>query len=320
MKVGLVNTRLSPLLASALLGACATIIGVSGYEIDPSLDPPSEGGEGGASEGGTGATPNGGQQAAEGGAGTGTGGADGEAGASEGGAPAGGVGGAGACAEPCDDAIACTVDSCNAQGTCVHTPDDTLCDADPGECVVCQAGIGCVASQEQVVQLLIDPAFDELSLVWEEFIFDHPLQEADGIVQFDGAAHTPDYSAWWMAVEFDATIQGYADLLQPVTIPAGTRELTVSGFYEMYAGITDPASDYVQAGLFTPGGTVALLTFHEWAGSDPDAIGWTAFEHAAPANRLQAVVGQDVTFDLFGETWDTTYYFDSLQLEATVCQ
>jgi hypothetical protein len=254
---------------------------------------------------------------AQAGAGSDRGGAAGYVGgAAAGGEPDPGKGGASGCG--CDDEIDCTVDTCDAQGRCVHIPGSSVCDTDPGECAVCRAGIGCVASEQPVVQLLVDPNFDEQSVAWEKIILDHPRQ--DYIVDFDASAHTPEHSAWWMATEVDAQSQGYAELRQVVTIPQGTRALTLSGFYQVAAGFVDPAADYVQAGLFAPDESVARLTFHEWAGTDRATNGWTPFEHAAPRNRLQDVVGEQVTFALFGETWDTVHYFDSLGLAATICQ
>ncbi|MBI1827394.1 MAG: PQQ-dependent sugar dehydrogenase, partial [Planctomycetes bacterium] len=48
----------------------------------------------------------------------------------------------------CDDGIACTVDSCDASGRCVHTPNSNLCADDSIFCngpEVCDASAGCVS-------------------------------------------------------------------------------------------------------------------------------------------------------------------------------
>ncbi len=42
--------------------------------------------------------------------------------------------------EDCDDTLACTVDSCSAEGVCEHAADDTLCDGDD----ICVPSVGCV--------------------------------------------------------------------------------------------------------------------------------------------------------------------------------
>lgn len=145
------------------LSACSTIIGVSDYEIDPSLgvvDKTSGGDDSGgkgplveAGAGGENTSGKGGVGGLGGVASTG-GMADTGGMAGMGGEPIGGCQVAG----DCDDTIDCTADTCSASHECVHTPKDTACDA--SSCETCQAGIGCVASAKKTMQLLADPSFD----------------------------------------------------------------------------------------------------------------------------------------------------------------
>lgn len=301
---------------------CSNIIGISDYEIDTGLDPQHEGGggsgdEGGSSNNGASAAPNAGQvtEGGEGGAPSNSG-AGGQAGEFVRGG--GGVGGVDA--EPCmpadcDDAIDCTVDSCDEAGACQHTADSSLCDADDDECVVCQVGIGCVAGETETQELLLDPNFDERGGDWVEVIRYTTNQST--IVTVDEIAHSGGYSAWYLGVVDTTTRQSYLDLLQYVTIPPNTKQLRLSGMYQLLNGVTAPDEDFVVAGLFE--GSTELLSFYEWSGEDVEADVWTAFDYLAPRARLQEVLGLEVTFDIYGYSWDSAFYFDTLSLEATVC-
>src|SRR4051812_33112227 len=120
----------SGLTVATLLGACSNIIGVSSYEIDPSLDDGSGGSNttaGKTSEAGSKGTDGGGPSESAGGDDTGGHNVAGATASGE----AGGAGepSAGECktAVDCDDTIDCTTDTCS-RGACVHTPKDTLCD------------------------------------------------------------------------------------------------------------------------------------------------------------------------------------------------
>jgi hypothetical protein len=303
---------------------CSNIIGISDYEIDRDLDPQEtgdggSGDEGGSSSQGASAAANAGQ-VGEGGEPSGSGGSPSGGGGGQAGEPAqagGDMGGASAvpCTPAgCDDAIDCTVDSCDEAGECLHTADTSLCDADDDECVVCRVGIGCVAGEMVTQELLLDPNFDEPAGDWIE-----DIRETDQsmIITEDSEAHSGGYSAWYLGVLDTATTQSYLDLLQYVTIPPNTKQLRLSGMYELFNGVTAPDEDYVFAGLFQ--GSEELLDFHQWFGDDLEASSWTAFEYLAPQALLEDVVGLEVTFDIYGYSWDSEFYFDTLSLEATVC-
>jgi hypothetical protein len=310
MGSGLLRTCLVMPLASALLGACATIIGISEYEIEPAL---AEGGDAGTAastgEGGTGDAPIGGHAGAGDTAAAGAGGEGATAGADT------------ISCDPaaCDDEIECTVDACGASGECVHTPDTSLCDVDPGECVTCQAGIGCVASDLTQIPLLLDPHFDLLSVDWEEFISDNVNQQS--IVALNAQAQSPDHAAVWVPVPDPVTApeQGYADLLQDVVVPEGSQQLRLTGFYRLSAGVYAPDEDFVSAALFRRNGTTPELTFHEWYADEGSQSEWLMFDYIASAPELEGLLGESLTFDLYGYNWDSTFYFDTLSLTAGVC-
>lgn len=317
MRAGLLGSWSSWLLPAALLGACSNIIGISSYEIDPSLDPESEGG---SPSGGKNSVPEAGQAGQGATDPLGGGGAAGQGGDAPGpaGATHGGAGGEPGCESPsdCDDGIACTVDACGSDGSCSHTPDDTACDADPGECLTCVTGVGCLAAPSSTVELLLDANLDERTGDWNEIMFDNAQPS---IVAIDGMAHTPSYSAMLLPTA-STTVQAYIDLLQYVTIPLGTVQLRLSGYTKQLRGSFDPAEDYAIAGLYVAGGSTQLLEFTAWYGDEPAIPAWTAFEFVAANNALSRVVGEEVTFDIFGYTFDSTFYFDTLSLQATVCE
>jgi hypothetical protein len=317
MRAGLFETWPKWLLLSVTLGACSNIIGISGYEIDPSLDPDSgEAGEPG--EGGTGA------DAGSSSGGTTSGGQAGEApgGATSvvGGAHQGGDGGAGTCAERCDDEITCTVDSCDDDGECLNTPDSALCDEDADECATCEAGIGCVTRDATTLELLANPSFDATPKIWRELL---EYTEQTLIIETDQFAETPDYSAYFgaLADPESADDQAYAGIYQTIAIPEGTKQLRVTGFYEVYPGLYLPSMDDLTVALYEIGvASSPAVLFHTWTADDGEIGPWAAFEYLAPAAQLASVVGTNVTFDVFAYTWDSSFYVDSLSLQATVCE
>jgi hypothetical protein len=336
MRGALLKSRSSLIFASVMLGACANIIGISSYDVDPTLDAVGEAGSAAETKGGgtsihPGAgSPSGGDATVtpgEGGAGQGgSSGPGNQAGApptpGAGGNGAGGDGAGGhgpvvACesSADCDDQIVCTVDTCRIDGTCVHTADSTLCTPDPGECLTCKLGVGCTAGTTTTKQILLDADFDEVTGDWVEDIEDGAAQTY--ILTQDSEAHTPENSAWFGPAAEDATDQAYLDLLQEVTIPANTTQLTLTGYYEMGGGFTAPSDDFIKAGLFDV--ATKELEFHEWRGDDPDEYDWTSFTYTAQGTTLKKVLGKDLSFDLYGYTWDSAFYFDTLKLNVTTC-
>ena len=324
----------SSLAVAALLGACSNIIGISSYEIDPTLG---EGGDGSNSAGTAsagGSTHSGGKGsvieagAPAGGddtgvAGTSTAGGSGAAGKSTGGSSATGTAGAGVgvggdptpsgcqTADDCDDTVDCTTDTCKA-GVCAHAPKDTLCDA--SLCETCQAGIGCVAGDTTTTQLLLDPNFDLLTGDWDE-------SGSDGTnVMTVSMAQSGTKAAKFGPAPADATEQDYSDLLQYVTIPKGTIALTLTGYYKLAPGTTLPSKDYLVAAFYEDGGTKPFTQFHSFAATSGVQTTWKMFSYTAPKADVLTMGGTEYTFDLVAHVWDTVFHIDSLQLNATLCK
>ncbi|HEY6079041.1 MAG TPA: hypothetical protein VIW29_09575 [Polyangiaceae bacterium] len=318
------GARFRGLVLGGLACSCSALIGLDDYEIEPSLDAqggsaePSAGGSAagdGAQAGGNGGVPSKSDGGAAGDPGSaGEGGTAGVSGAV-------GAGGTG-CDTSCDDDIECSVDSC-VEGKCVHTPSSALCDADDDECVTCELGIGCVARLATVTQILSDPHFDLNSGDWSQDIRDNDAQ--DFIINPDPTAHSAANAAWWMPAPADAIGQAYADLIQVIELPLQTKVLRLSGVYELTAGVLAPSDDYATAGIFR--GATELVEFHTWRGSAGAKASWTTFEYRAPPDQLASLLETladdpdfGITFDIFGETWDSKFGFDTLSLEAVGCE
>lgn len=328
----------------ALLGACSNIIGVSSYEIDPALD---EGGGGSSSSGGK---PNGGKSSGgeanvvEGGAPAGgdaagvggsevvvggkanggsqaTGGSNATGGTGDAGSPMGGDGMGGdptpagcGSAQECDDTIDCTTDTCNASGVCVHTPKNTLCDGTL--CETCKAGIGCVAGPKSTMQLLLDPNFDALSGDWDDSTSDD-----FNVVTAAGAQSGTRVAKFGPAAN-NAAEQQYSDLLQYLTFPAGTVALSLTGYYKLAVGTEAPADDYLVLAIYEDGEIEPFTQFHSFEATAGAQAAWKSFTYTAPKSEVAVLSGtdQEYTFDLVAHVWDTVFQFDSLQLNATVCE
>jgi hypothetical protein len=117
-----------------------------------------------------------------------------------------------------------------------------------------------------------------------------------------------------------AVEQGYADLLQHIVLPEGIQELRLTGYYRLSGGTYAPDEDFVSAALFLPNGTTPLLTFDEWFADDSDQSEWVRFDYTVPGVEVADLIGDDITFDLYGYTWDSSFSFDTLSLTAGICE
>jgi hypothetical protein len=307
------GSRSGGAVAALALGACQSIIGISGYEIDRSLD--DDEGAGVATDGG--ATSSGAKPVGGGGGDPGAGAGDtGEGGHGE--PPRGGNhngGSSGDCAPAdCDDDIACTVDTCT-DGTCENTPDTSLCVAADDECVTCRAGIGCVLGESFVEELLLDPSFDASSGDWVEY-----SDNFANNVFMEAGAQSGTRIARFGPAPLGAAEQEYADLLQHVTVPERTVSLTFSGYYQLAPGAKKPSADYLVAAFYEIGGVDPYAQFHSWGGDSGARAAWTAFSYDADRPDLRPMWGVKYTFDLVARTWDSVYRLDSLSLSAKVCK
>lgn len=300
---------------AAVLGACSNLIGLSDYKVDPSLD------------GGAGEPSSHGGSASHGGSSS-LGGEPGSAGEAAGGVPssggssaAGGESGAGnepaecQSSSDCDDTIDCTKDACGADGKCTHVLNDALCDST--RCEVCTAGIGCVAGDKTETQLLVDPSFDLKSAEWS--------QTSDRFKQnifADAMAQSPTMIAKFGPIAANGTEAEYADLLQYVTIPEDAAALTLKGYYKVTPGTQHTAEeDYVVAGLWDLDGSIMpFAQFHSFHAGDGAVAAWKAFSYSLTAKQIKLIAGNEYSFDLVANAWDSVYQFDTLELNVTTCK
>jgi hypothetical protein len=346
MRGGLLRSW-SSLAALALVGACSNIIGISSYEIDPTLDEGSGGklgiggklGVGGKSPIIEGGAPAGGDEAGVGGetisrggkasGGTKSTGGTGNAGSPMGGdatAGDGGGGGDGAGGAPtptgcttnkdCDDTIDCTTDTCLANGKCGHAPKDTLCDST--RCETCTVGIGCVPGPSTKEQILLDPNFDAVSGDWDD-----SSSDITNIVT-NAAAQSPGRIAKFGPVIVNATSYEYDDLLQYITLPKGVVGMTLTGYYKLTPTKIlhpDDPDDYVALGFYDlNGGIQPVVQFHSFQGDGAAQAAWKAFTYDAPKDEVALIAdGGDYSFDFVALTY-SAFQFDTMTLTTTMCQ
>lgn len=229
-----------------------------------------------------------------------------------------------ACAEDCDDEIACTVDEC-IEGECVHTTDDSACTPAAGKCGTCRAGIGCVDSEpiQKDLELLLDRNFDEQTGDWID------ISDVDSILP-DAAAQSGTHSVYFSPAAANAAETNLFDVVQEIHVPPGTVRLTASGWYKMIWAAEEKAGrprnkEYVTLTLWSledeNGDYTRYHDFKQWnANVGPAQPAWKSFTYEAPRDVLDEVQDLDITLDLVSETWDTKYYFDSLSLKAMVCE
>ncbi|HVV84704.1 MAG TPA: hypothetical protein VHE35_16680 [Kofleriaceae bacterium] len=164
-----------------------------------------------------------------------------------------------------------------------------------------------------LLQRLTNATFDAapLGTGWSETPIDpmYPLITADDGVPEDTAPN----KAWLGGIE-----SGDDELHQDVAIPAGTTQLLLRGKYdvrtdEFFPGVYDDS----QVDLVSTGGAVLenVLSVDD----DGATTGWTSFQRLFS----QSYAGQTVRVRLQSHNDDTdvtSFFYDSLALEATVCQ
>jgi hypothetical protein len=167
------------------------------------------------------------------------------------------------------------------------------------------------------MQLLVNPNLDAnpVGTGWVETLIDpmYPLITGDdGIPE-----HTAPYKSWMGGIEAPGLGTVSDEMYQQVTVPAGTTMLVVRGMYEVRTA--EAASSTVYDGgaieLTNTAGTVLeqILTM----GNPTPTTAWTQFQRTFTGNYA----GQAVRLR-FRSTNDfldpTSFYFDTLVLEATV--
>lgn len=162
------------------------------------------------------------------------------------------------------------------------------------------------------VELLNDGNFDQLSGVWQEassngFTLIRDSSELPGVIPESG-----DYAAWLGGVALEES-----GLLQVVTVPEGTVQLTASGYYGLVTtDVGDGDFGYV---ALADGEANVLGSFAEWYPEDA-VQPWNGFTATLDAASL---AGTDVLFVIGSSTDDfddSNFFFDSMSLTATVCE
>lgn len=183
----------------------------------------------------------------------------------------------------------------------------TPVDAPPGT----DAPPGCTP---MTTQLLVNPAFDgtPLGTGWTEA----PIDPAAPLITGDASSVQSSPNVAWMGglVSASASTKVTDTLSQQVTIPTGTTQLVLTGYYrvatfELLINGDDTASIALQG--------QAALALEEKAVS-----AWTAFSYAFTSAFTNAHAGQTVTLRISSSNDDelvTSFFFDSLALTATYC-
>lgn len=163
------------------------------------------------------------------------------------------------------------------------------------------------------VNLLLNPSFDAtpLATMWTETRFGNEL-----IVRNDGfAAQSGTSKAWLGGVTGAAATDG---LHQDIAIPASATGVAITGFYHVITGETGATVyDRGNIDLATTAGTTieAIMAFDNAHAT----TGWTAFNKTF----TQSVAGMTVRVKMTSTNDGlnaTSFYFDTLALNATVCQ
>ena len=167
-------------------------------------------------------------------------------------------------------------------------------------------------------ELLGNPAFDlaPMGTKWTEQEIDttYPIITADTGLN----PHTAPYRAWMGGFSGDQGYSNLTDMLyQDVTVPAGTTQLVLTGYYavataETGSTVYDTGSvDLIQTNG-SPIEPILSLTNATVAGS------WTQVSHTFTTDvsgqtvRLRFTTTNDITNP-------TSFYFDTLSLKATHC-
>ena len=208
------------------------------------------------------------------------------------------------------DAAATDAAATDAAATDAAATDATV-DAQPTD-----AGVDAPCTPT-TTQILINPAFDgtPIGTGWVEAPYDpqYPLiTPDDGIPE-----HTAPNKAWVGGIVGDIFTDASDNMYQQVTVPAGATALAVRGQYEVRTGETG-ATVYDTGRVELLDASNGLLeTVLAVSNTTPTTV-WTPFQrtfnspYAGQAVRLRIRTTND-----FSNA--TSFYFDTLFLEATVC-
>lgn len=304
MSPALCTSRSSMALAAAVLLGCQTIIGIADYEIEPTL---------GQGAGGDSAAGAGGEHLADAGERSPAGGPGGGAGEP---GMAGSGGSFSGCRKDldCDDTIPCTDDRCGLDGICQHLAKQELCVSTHGNCLRCELGLGCVQAPTELRELLRDGSFDldEGAWLWE-------IEEHGEPIVAEPDAHSGG-RAVRMGPSLASGVQAYADVSQRLVIPKNTQSLQLSGYYQVEPGPTKPGEDSVYGACFDVVDDDLVANFYDWSASGGEQNTWKAFSHSASRSDVLEMWETEYAFALVAYTTGSAFRFDSLSLQATVCE
>jgi hypothetical protein len=175
-----------------------------------------------------------------------------------------------------------------------------------GTCVAAGTGL--------TVNLLANASFDDtpVGTGWIEMpiVSTSPLiTPDDGVVE-----HSAPYKVWMGGISNMPPNQD--SLYQDVTVPASTTQLVFEGYYEVHTAETGAATDNAAIELLTTSN--APLQVIKTLDNTQSTTAWTQIIQPITAN----VAGQTVRLRLrsANDTLnDTSFYFDTLELNATYC-
>lgn len=280
------------LAAALVLGGCSQLLGLGDYDIDSSLDPAGNAGEGG------------------GGADVGGAGGDGDGGGGDGGRVGEG-GGAGEGGTPGGEAGA------GAGGGGGGGP--VLIDCDSTDC--CQKAGGTVGSLE----LLPNGDFEANRAAWGMSSENgYPIftkESADTI-----NANSGSWFAWIGGSENDVGVLGSPTF----RLPDATGWLKLQGYRLFAFDSLALTGDFAQVSLWDVDAEDFALVFLEWDNSEYDSFDWELFEAEVPAapflNRDYQLSVAGVTDDQYDADpsdpegqFASNFFFDDLSLKAQLC-
>jgi hypothetical protein len=161
-----------------------------------------------------------------------------------------------------------------------------------------------------VLQRLVNPAFDAVPIGtgWTEVRIDPTA----ALITNEGAVQSAPNSAWMGGFE-----TGSDELRQDVIIPLGTTQLVLRGYYGVATDEIFGPFDFSELALTTPANVIlesAILL------DDTDAGGsWMSFQKVFNGNYSGQTVRVRIRSSNDGSL-ATSFFYDTLALDATVCQ
>jgi hypothetical protein len=76
----------------------------------------------------------------------------------------------------------------------------------------------------------------------------------------------------------------------------------------------------VVVAFYEDGEIKPFTQFHSFEATAGAQVDWKPFSYSAPTADVLKMGGIEYTFDVVAHVWDTVFQFDSLQLNATVCE